>query len=372
MSIYIFFSTSSLFQPRVRITMLLVATLFVLTACDDDATLAESSKKNVIHNVALHKIEQQMLPLILPVPGTVVTKNSLKIASRITGFIEQVNIDEGDIVKPGDVLVEIDNARVEADIKGADAAVLAAKADLLDVEGDVKRIKKLVRSKLVSKDSLRKTKVRLAQTKAALASAKAAAIAKRQERRYSHIISPAHAQVRERLRDPGDLTTVGEPILQLDVLGAMELHIYLPSTRISNVAIGQIVNVKIESHDELLESKVVNIVRSADEVTRRYKVRLLLPSDENLTPGQFGQAQFILRDEAVIAIPVSAIIERAGTKGVFITDASNTLHFRSIRLGKAWQDLREVLAGLEPGMLIVTNPSSTFHEGNMVKSGESH
>ena len=347
--------------------VLLAAAIFALSACEDGDLTDQSNKNYTIHDVVVSKAEQQTLPVILPVPGTVVSKDRLKVASRITGFIEQITVDEGDIVKPGDVLVEIDNAQVEAAIKGADAAVLAAKANLLDAKGDVKRIGKLVQSKTVAEDDLRNAKVRQAQAEAALAIAEAEVIAKRQDRRYSRIISPVHAQVRERLRDPGDLAAAGEPILQLDVLGAMELEIYLPSTSISNVSIGQNVNVQIEYCCNLVESKITSIVRSADEVTRRYKVRLLLPPDENLTPGQFGQAQFVLRDETVIVIPVSAITERAGIEGVFVTDTSNTLRFRSVRLGKSWQGLREVLAGLEPDTLVVTNPSTALRDGDVVR-----
>ena len=367
MSTYSFPSGRSHSQRHGGIMVFLLAALFALTACEDKDSPANSSKSHTIHDVVVSKIEQQMMPVILPVAGTVVSQNRLKVASRITGFIENITVDEGDIVKPGDVLVEIDNAQVESAIKGADAAVLAAKADLLDAKGDVRRIEKLVQSKIVAVDDLRNAKVRRAQAKATLATAEAEVIAKRQDRRYSHITSPVHAQVRERLRDPGDLAAAGEAILQLDVLGDMELEIYLPSTSISNVAIGQIVNVQVESSDELLESKIMNIVRSADEVTRRYKVRLLLPPSEKLAPGQFGQAQILLRNEAVTVIPVSAITERAGIKGVFITDASHTLRFRSVRLGKLWQDLREVLAGLEPGTLVVINPSIALRDGDAAR-----
>jgi len=143
----------------------------------------------------------------------------------------------------------------------------------------------------------------------------------------------------------------------------MELEIYLPSTSITSIEIGQTVNVQIESIGALLKSRVTSIVRSADKVTRRYKVRLLLPANKKLTPGQFGQAQFILRDEPALLIPVSAITERAGIEGVFIKGTSNRLRFRSVRLGRTWQDLREVLAGLDVNMLIVTNPTSGLRDG---------
>ena len=344
-----------------------IVVIHTLSGCQDDNASGPSSKKQTISNVIISKIELQSMPVILPVPGTVVSKDRLKVASRITGFIEKITVDEGNIVKPGDSLVEIDNAQVEAAIKGANASVLAAKADLLDAKGDVQRIKKLVKSKTLAVDKLRNAEVRRAQAEATLATAEADVIAKRQDRRYSHVVSPVHAQVRERLRDPGDLAATGEPILQLDVLGDMELEIYLPSTSIGNVSVGQAVNVEVESCDELLEGRITSIVRSADEVTRRYKVRLLLPPDENLTPGQFGQAQIILRDKSALLIPVSAITERAGIEGVFIKDRSNTLRFRSVRLGKAWKDLREVLTGLEVNTLLVTNPSSVINDGDVVR-----
>jgi len=367
-----FLSGLSHFQYYGRIIALSAMAIFVLSACEAGDPQVHSNNSQPSHDVVVSKIEQQTLPVILPVPGTVVSKDRLKVASRITGFIEKITVDEGDIVKPGDTLVEIDNAQIEAAIKGADAAVLAAKADLLDAKDDVKRIKKLVKSKTMAEDDLRNAEVRRAQAKATLATAEAELVAKRQDRRYSHIISPVHAQVRERLRDPGDLAAAGESILQLDVLGDMELEVYLPSSSISSISIGQSVNVKVTSCDELLTAKVTSIVRAADEVTRRYKVRLLLPPDENLTPGQFGQAQFVIGDENVIVVPASAITERAGIEGVFVKDASNKLRFRSIRLGKTWQlgssqSVREVLAGLDVETLVVTNPSVLLHDGDTVR-----
>jgi RND family efflux transporter MFP subunit len=350
--------------------ILFVAAMYTLSGCEDNNSSIQAAKKQQIRHVELIKIEPQVVPVILPVPGTVVSKDRLKVASRITGFIEKIMVDEGDIVKSGDSLVEIDSAQVEAAIKGAHASVLAAKADLADAKGDVKRIEKLVNSKTLAEDDLRNAIVRRTQAEATLATAEADVVAKQQDRRYSHIISPVHAQVRERLRDPGDLAATGEPILQLDVLGDMELEVYLPSTSIGNVSVGQAVNVEVKSCDNLLVGKISRIVRSADKVTRRYKVSLLLPEDENLTPGQFGNAQIILREKIALSIPVSAIIERAGIDGVFIKDASNTLRFRSVRLGKVWQNMHEVLAGLEENSLLVTNPSRLLHDGDKVSFTE--
>ena len=161
MIIRLFLSGLSCFYRQTIV--IAVATMFVLSSCDDGGSQVQLNNDQPVHDVEVSKIEQQILPVILPVPGTVISKERLKVASRITGFIEKITVDEGDIVKPGDTLVEIDNAQIEAAIKGADAAVLAAKADLLDAKDDVKRIKKLVKSKTMAEDDLRNAEVRRAQ-----------------------------------------------------------------------------------------------------------------------------------------------------------------------------------------------------------------
>ena len=191
-----FLSSLSQFQNHGRIMLLSVTAIFVLSACEAGDPPAQSNNSQPIHDVVVSKIEQQTLPVIWPVPGTVVSKDRLKVASRITGFIEKITVDEGDIVKPGDTLVEIDNAQIEAAIKGADAAVLAAKADLLDAKDDVKRIKKLVKSKTMAEDDFRNAEVRRSQATATLATAEAAVVAKGQDRRYSPRISPVPDQLR--------------------------------------------------------------------------------------------------------------------------------------------------------------------------------
>lgn len=347
--------------------LVLIIPLLSLTACKTDKAPANGSKTTKIHDAEISRVKQQLMPVILSIPGKVVSKNQLKIASRLSGYIEKIHVDEGDRVKRGDMLVEIDNVQIEAAIKGAIAAVSATNAELRDAEQDVKRVKKLVKSKMAAEDDLRNAKVRRTGAKANLATAEAELISKRKERRYAHITSRVDAQVRQRLFDPGDLATAGQVILLLDVLDGLELEVYLPSTSIDSIAIGQTVYVEMDLIPEPLEAKVSSIVRSLDDVTRRYKVRLSLPLDINLTPGQYGQANFVLRQQAATVITQSTITQRAGIEGVFVMDSSKTLRFRSVRLGKLWENLREVIAGLQDGDRVVNNPTNLLRDGDKVR-----
>jgi len=345
----------------------------MITGCHDNPPdQADPFRVTNAHNVHLAQVEEHDFPTIYSVPGTIVPSNRLQIASRVSGYIENIYVDEGDLVEPGAILVEIDNAQVEASIKSAQAGVVSAQAELEEAQDDVSRYRKLVRSKTITEDELRKAIVRQTSAQASLAKAQAELKLNHQNQQYTHITSPVRAQVRERLQDPGDLAGTGNPILRLDVLGPMELEVYLPSTRVGNVVVGQDLDVYIQSVNTPLTGNVKSIVWAADKVTRRSKVRIDLPDNQSLAPGQFARADIVLGQESLTVIPREAITERAGIEGAFIVDEGGTVRFRSVRLGKEHKDYREVLAGPEAGAHVVLNPPVLMHEGDHVTQASPH
>ena len=349
-----------------------VILLFLAGCQEDQSSQNDPSVLTISHSVHLAKVESRVFPKIYSVPGTIVPSERLQIASRVAGYIQKINVDEGDIVEAGTVLVEIDNAQVDASIKSAEANVISAKAELEEAHGDVKRFKKLVRSKTITEDQLRKAIVRQTGAKASLAKAQAVLKSSQQDRQYTYIISPVRAQVRERLQDPGDLASAASPILRLDVLGPMELEVYLPSTQVGNVVTAQDVDIYVQSENTPLVGSIKSIVRSADKVTRRSKVRIALPEKQSLAPGQFARADIVLGEELLTVVPLEAVTERAGIEGVFIVDKNDTVRFRSIRIGRKLNVYLEVLAGPEAGGSVVLNPPTLLREGDRVKLSSPH
>jgi RND family efflux transporter MFP subunit len=340
--------------------------LFLASCQEDQPSQNDASALPMAHGVHLAQVESQLFPKIYSVPGTIVSNKRLQVASRVAGYIKKITVDEGDIVEAGTILVEIDNAQVDASIKSAEANVISAKAELEEAQGDVKRFKKLVRSKTITEDQLRKAIVRQTSAKANLAKAQAVLKSNQQDQQYTYIISPVRAQVRERLQDPGDLASATSPILRLDVLGPMILEVYLPSTKVGKVVTGQDVDIYIQSENIPLVGSIKSIVRSADKVTRRSKVRIALPEKQSLAPGQFARANILLGEELLKVIPLEAKTERAGIEGVYIVDNNDTVRFRSVRLGRDFNGYLEVLAGPETGDSIVLNPTTLLREGDRV------
>lgn len=350
----------------IRLLCLFVTSL-LLGGCQDGPSSQPPLPGGVKHyKLATAVVEQRLLPIIHPVPGTVVAKEQLQLASRITGFIERITVDEGDLVEPGAILVKIDGAQIEAAIRGVEAMIRSARVELDDAKNDLQRFRTLSDSRVLSEDQLRDAVVRQTKAEAALAQAQAELEVKQQDLRYIQLVSPVRAQVRERLSDPGDLATAGAPILRLDVLSTLELEVYLSASQVGQVSKGKKVEIFFPSDSGAIPGEVSRIVRSADNVTRRSKVRITLPDDPRLSPGQFARANFQFGQEKVPMVPLPAIVERAGIQGVFVVSDDRKVRFRSIRIGKVWQGYGEILAGLDVKTEVVLDPPARLRDGNRI------
>jgi RND family efflux transporter MFP subunit len=360
--------------PRSRLTfgLMLFAALSGVAGCqDNDGTDSLQAHRPTVHDVNLFQIEKRVQPVIYEVPGSVVPAQRLQITSRISGFIEQVYVDEGDHVEANAALLHIDDVQLEANIRAAEASLASAKADLADARADVERYQSLATKQVLAEDQLRDARVRSAMASAQVEKMQAELDARREERRYVRLTSPVRALVRERLRDPGDLITAGEPVLRLDVLGPMEFEVFVPSTQVGAVSSGQAVEVVLDHAGTPLMGKVISVVYSADPTTRRYKVRIALPDYPRLAPGQHGSAQLQIGEEPVTVLPNAAVVERAGIEGVFVVMEDGTARFRSIRTGERWQEYSEVLAGADAGLSVILNPPRQLKDGDRIKRAES-
>jgi RND family efflux transporter MFP subunit len=347
--------------------IVLGATLWLIAGCGADPSGAPRAQAPATHEVPLSRIEQRTQPIIYSVPGSLVPAQRLQVASRISGFIEAVHVDEGDRVETGTPLVDIDEAQVEAMIRAGEAVLASAEAELADAREDVQRYQALARSEVLAEEQLRDARVRSARVGAEVEQARAELDARRQDRRYTRLTSPVRGLVRERLRDPGDLVTAGESILRLDVLGPMELEVFVPTTRVGAVTAGQSVAIEMGSEGESVTGRVISVVHSADAATRRCKVRIALPDASHWAPGQFGCAHLVIGQEPVAVVPQPAVVTRAGIEGVFVVDDNGTARFRSVRLGRRWGTDRELLAGIEAGTVIVLQTPAALRDGDQVR-----
>ena len=339
-----------------------ILSLSMLVGCGDSVN--QEALQGAHQPVGSHQsipVEQSRIPRLYTSPGSVVASQEFMVTSLISGFIQEIAVEEGDRIDEGMLLVRIDPSKVERGISQAEAAVAAAQAELKDANDDVRKFRTLVASESISDERLRKGVLRQEKVRANLRKAEAELQAQRADLEYIEITSPISGQVAKRFMSEGDLSTPGNPILHLESLQAMEFETWVPEKILVQLKAGGPATIELDTLNRRVEGKIAAIVRSTDPVTRSGKVKILLPDSIAAIPGMFGRASFMIGMDTYLTVPESSIITRAGVEGVFVVTPDGNARFVSVRTGLQWKDRRVILAGLRPDDRILAEPpAATF------------
>ncbi len=148
--------------------------------------------------------------------GTIVPLEKATISTRLTGYILKVTKYEGDPVKKGTLLVEIEARALEAKLAGLKAALKGAQSELLTKEAIFQRNKKLLAHEAISKEAFELSKSALDVAQAKVIELRQEIAATKVDLSYARIYAPFDGVITKRFKDPGDLATPGAPILTLE------------------------------------------------------------------------------------------------------------------------------------------------------------
>ena len=156
------------------------------------------------------------------------------------------------------------------------------------------------------------------------------------------------------------------PILTVESGRILRFETEIPERHLSAIAVGQSVRIQLDGLSRPLLGTVERIVRSGDSVTRSYPVKIALADTTNLRPGMFGRAVFEVGTSDDPLLPVSALIERGGLRGVFVLGTDNVARFRWLRIGREWPTQVAVTVGLSAHERVVDHPPANLHENDRV------
>ncbi|MGA0565161.1 efflux RND transporter periplasmic adaptor subunit [Ancylobacter sp. VNQ12] len=304
------------------------------------------------------------------VPGSVISDGRIEVSSRVVGFIEQLDVREGQKVSRGDLLVRIDQTDIDEAIRQAKAGVRAAGQDLQDGELDVQKYEGLARSGAVATETLRKAKVRVDVASATLDKARSALAAAEAQKSYATITSPVDGVIVSVARRSGEMATAGSTILTVESHEVLLFKAFVSESSLSAIDPNKPVTVRIDTlKDAVLQGRIRGIVPSGDDITRRYEINVILPKDMHLVPGMFGRAEIVLGTQKATLVPRAALVRRGGLEGVFVVE-DGTARFRWLRTGRVIGDAIEVVSGLTGGESIIAAPNDTIRDGSPVQVGE--
>ncbi|MDX2103842.1 MAG: efflux RND transporter periplasmic adaptor subunit [Alphaproteobacteria bacterium] len=287
--------------------------------------------------------------------GTARANESITIAPKNSGFVSRLNFREGDVVRTGTVLVEMDDREVQAQVEALRATRDNARVAL-------ERARALVISNAA-------TQARVDELAAALRTADGnlrAAEARLQDLR---ILAPFAGQVGLRRVSVGAFVTPGSAITTLDDLSVIKLEFSVPELALSRLRAGLQVTATADSLPGETFSGVITAVDSrVDPVTRAITVRAELPNPTGLLrPGVFMLAELeIDRRESALLIPEEALVPQADRQFVYVVEEGRA-RLIEIRIGQRLVGKVEVVSGLSAGQQIVVAGVQRLRNGVPVR-----
>ena len=339
---------------------------------------------------------------VLDATGYVTARRQATVSAQITGTLTEVLIEEGDHVKAGQVLGRLEDtaqraavAQAQAQLKSARALLVQYQAQLAQSERDVKRAEDLVERKLVSQQAVEQARTQVetgaAQVQGQRKQIELAAAGVRSAQvqlgyctvraPFTGVVIAKAAQVGEivsPLSAGGGFTRTGiGTIVDMD---SLEIEVDVNEAYINRVQPGQPVESVLNAYPEWkIPSHVIAIIPTADRAKATVKVRIGLDLKDGRIVPDMGVRVSFLEDQKPAAqtqerprgvlVPAAALRKEGGQDVVFVLK-ERTAQRRTVTLGGAIGDSRQVLAGVSPGEAVIVEAAAGLKDNAAVKAAK--
>jgi HlyD family secretion protein len=326
-------------------------------------------------------------------PGTVQSKVPVTVSAKITGILEKLYADQGERVKKGQLLAELDaielraremaaqaaKNRAQRDLARAQADMIKAQANLGLAQSNYQRDLEVFKPGYISKAAFDTTKAQLKVAESEVAATKAGVTAleatvKQAEsethaaaalHNYTRILAPMDGLITVRKAEIGTTIAPGTPIFQMVDLAQIWVAAWIDQTKVAQLREGQPAAIKLRS-GRVFQGVVVRLNKEADTVTRELEVDVNFAQlPEPLVIGEEAEVDIDTGLVIAPAVPLTAITDRDGKIVVLAADQGR-LVFRPVKLGLNDGKRIAILEGLKEGDLVVAQPAN-LKPGTQVK-----
>src|SRR5947207_7349187 len=320
------------------------------------------------------------VPVRIYAIGNVESYTTVALKARVDGQIVSVHFKEGDEVRQGSVLFEIDPRPFAASLKQAQANLLKDRALLDRASDQEKRYKDLLAKNFISPDAYGQVRTNQATAEATIAADQAAIESARLSLEYCTIRSPITGYAGRIQIQQGNLVKANDanPLVTINQIVPVSTSFSVPEQNIGDIrkyqADGQL---KVQatfpnaSHAPVA-GRLSFVDNSADPTTGTIKLKAEYPNtDKALWPGQFVNVVLTLYEQKNAVVTPSASVQN-GPSGqyVFVVKPDQTVELRNIKIARAEGDDTVVASGLQPGDQVVTVGQLRLAPGTRVNVGK--
>jgi multidrug efflux system membrane fusion protein len=348
------------------------------------STSADSKQQQNAHaagprsvSVATAPVQRQDVPVYLSGLGAVTAFNTANIKSRVDGQIMKVNVNEGQNVKQGELLIEIDSRPFQVQLDQMQAQLSRDQAQLHDAQLNLERYTSLIPSGSIAQQQVDTQKALVDQLQGTVRTDQAQIDNAKLQIVYCHITAPFDGRVGLRQVDSGNIAHASDtnPMLILTQLQPIAVIFTLPEDVLPTVSKRMkqgTLEVDAFSRDDqtkLAAGKLLTIDNQIDPTTGTAKLKAVFSNTDNqLWPNQFVNADLLLetRKNSTV-VPTAAILR--GPQGTFVyaVNPDKTVQDRPVTVSLTQGDTTVITAGLDPGDMVVTDGQDKLQRGSRIE-----
>jgi multidrug efflux system membrane fusion protein len=361
------------------ITVLALAAVGALLGCSGSADSRQQKAQAAAPrsvSVATAPVQRQDVPVYLEGLGAVTAFNTANIKSRVDGQIMKVNFQEGQTVKEGELLIEIDARPFQVQLEQVQAQLFRDQAQLRDAKLNLDRYTTLIPSGSIAQQQVDTQKALVDQLDGTVRTDQAQIDNAKLQMVYCHITAPFTGRVGLRQVDPGNIVHASDtnPMLILTQLQPIAVIFTLPEDLLPNVA-QHMRQGTLEADaldrlkNKLATGKLLTIDNEIDPTTGTAKLKAVFDNKDNqLWPNQFVNVNLLLetRKNSTV-VPTAAILR--GPQGTFVyaVNTDKTVQDRAVTVSLTQGDTTVITAGINPGDTVVTDGQDKLQRGSRIE-----
>lgn len=350
---------------------MLAAFAVALASCS-----SEQNKSDSAGEYAVRKLQTQAVNLETVYPATIKGVQDVEIRPKVSGFITKLCVNEGQVVKTGEVLFVLDNVTYEAAVRQAKAAVEAAEAQYNTAKLTYENNVKLYEGNVIGDYELQSAKNSMESAAASQAQAEANYISAKENLSYCYVTSPADGVVGDLPYKVGALvsSSITDPLTTVSKISTMQVYFSLTEKELLELArkeggvhaaISEYPAVKLQLADGTLyehEGKIATVSGVIDPNTGSVSMRADFPNPENLLKsGGSGSIVLPYTNESAIVIPQSIVTQVQDQYFVYVVGADNKVKSTAITINPQNDGVNYIVdSGLSAGESVVVSGTSSL------------
>jgi RND family efflux transporter MFP subunit len=323
--------------------------------------------------VVVTNVSRVASKLQLGLPGDVRALEETKIYARADGYLLKWNTDIGAKVEVGQVLAEIDTPELDQELIQSRAAQAQTEANLILARTSAERWLTLLKDRAVSQQEADEKTGALAAREADAKAAAAAVSRLEKLSSFKLVRAPFAGTITRRHVDVGALIRAGSsgsPLFELAQTDTLRVQVNVPQAYLRDIAIGSPAAIAVAEYPgRVFTGKVLRTSGAFDAGTRTMLTEIEVPNRRGeLFPGIHVDVQLALAQaNPPMVVPATAVIVRGDGLHVAEVDDTSAIRLQKVQVGRDLGKSVEIVAGLNDGARIVTNPTDTLVDGTQVR-----